>query len=374
VLAGPFRGWRGDLAGRPRAHRNVIALAAVPWLAAAIYFDAGRIPFRPNVKGLALLLALAAVALAWGIAGRVVRARTNRRLLLSLSSGFNGALVAALLVGIIVPVVVVLDDGLRSLPWVATALLGRGVNSGVTPLSDTGQLLSSPLVEALGLYALAAAGAMVAARRRDWTPMLWFVSATVMGALAVGRLGTTHYFAPAYTLAIVPALGALRALGRGAPVAVAAALALIIAPQIPSVRRDLAAPAISQPTIAALPHFVRPGEVALTDPSEPLPDTLYASLLARYVEWAPPYPYRTLPTDVQAQWAMRVEHLRPRWYLSRRPLPAAAASTAIGDYTVSVRRPSRVGDYLAYRVLDGPGVDRPLPRSRPPGAPTIAAP
>jgi hypothetical protein len=190
-----------------------------------------------------------------------------------------------------------------------------------------------------------------------------------MGILAYGRLGATHYFAPAYALSIIPALGLARRFGRYAPLAVAALVLAVWIPQrgVPNERPNSKDVPVAE--LAALERMLPPHAVALTPTLEALPDTLYAGLVESYVRWMPPYPFRTLPASTLSEWTMNVEHTRPRYFVSPGPLTSAM----FGDYTVSLASAHRIGPrYVVYRLVSGPGVSTPLPSSPPAGAPEIA--
>jgi hypothetical protein len=378
VLGGPFPNWRERVLTWARTRRRAIAAVSVAWLTIAVYFDVSQLSRRPSAKGVALVLTAAAVAVAWASLGKLAPGGLHIRAVAALSA-FNGALVGAFLIGVLIPVGLILTDGLQSLVWIANALLGRGINQGVTHLTNYGSLLQFPLLQALIVFGLGAVAAAAGAMRRDWAPALWFLASAVMGVLAVERLGATHYFAPAYVLAIVPALGLLRRMGRFvAPVAAAALVLGIAIPQIQHlsdyrIAAD-ARTATVRSTQQALERAVTPGKVAFTVPNTLLPDSFYSALVAVYVEWMPPYPYRALPAAPVGEWTATELRLKPSLYLSDQPLPEGARTLTIGDFTVRPDHPQPIGSYLGYQIVSGAGLDRPTPATRPAGAPQISPP
>lgn len=378
LLAGPFPGWPGRLRAALRRRRTLVVLAAAAWAALAVYFDSSRLSSHVNVKGLALIAASATLAGAWLLVGRVLAQRVPSRVA-SAAGDFNGALVAAFVLGLLVPVVIVLDDGVQAVVWTANAALGRGVNEGIGHFTDWGSLLHFPLLGGLVVYVLAGVGAIVGLGRRDWSPLLWFLASTGMTLLAIERIGTTHYFAPGYALAIVPALGLLQRLRPAGPALAVALAVVVIWPQFEhrgdERRQAEALVRAGTATEASLASRLGPHEIALTSADAFLPDTLYNRLVEIYVLWTPPYPYRTMPQTAEAEWSAGVLHLKPRLYLTTVPLPPSGAATiSTGDYVVRSAPVAPVGEYHAYRIVSGPGIDRPAPTTPPPGAPAIEQP
>ena len=144
------------------------------------------------IAAIALLLGLAAGALVLSErAPHVIRV--------------TGAVVAALCLGLLLPATASpCTDTLAGIAEIARTATGGGVNSYSGVETGQPQDLVGPLLrQTTVLFALAAIAAVIGWRRGDVRPAVWLLGATVLGAMALARLGTPHYFAPSFLLAVL---------------------------------------------------------------------------------------------------------------------------------------------------------------------------
>src|SRR5439155_878987 len=80
-------------------------------------------------------------------------------------------------------------------------------------------LFEFPIRSATLVLALAVAGAIVGARRRILWPTLLALGALLLAVLAAARLSYPNYYAPAFAVAIPPALWFLKARRTSVPLA-----------------------------------------------------------------------------------------------------------------------------------------------------------
>jgi hypothetical protein len=337
--------WRRAVGAWLRRYRIPLSVFAVVWVAFCVILDRNRIPFTMTPHQRLMLIGLAGAYVLYLLAVALAARPGLSRLARGPLRPVGAVLVTAFAIGIVLPTTVVIDNLPLMLVKIAGGLTGGGVNQGVSLFTlHWGELVHGPLVEALVVFGVATVAAAVGVARRDLRPLIWWSGAAVTGVMALARLGTTHYFAPAYVLSIPPALWlAQRAPRRLAPVAALALAAFVFVP----VLRNLSVPDDSAKhqeqqaaAIAALEQRLlpQPGEVALTDDyTTPAPDARYFGLVQQYVTWTPDYPYRLLlDTNIGLQTAER-RHLRPTYYIGSLPLSVAHQKTlklAFGTYVV----------------------------------------
>jgi hypothetical protein len=366
----PTAAWRGDFSAGLRAwlrrYRVPLALSAGLWVFFCIVFWPARIPFGLTHEqqtlllelGSALLLYLGVVVLYTKTPLRDVRPRVL--------SPFGLILVSALLVGVLLPATLFVDDLPEMLVKITDGLAGRGVNQGVEPFTLTwGTLVEGPLAYTVVLFGIAAVAAVVGAVRRDPLPVLWFAGAAATGAMALARLGTPHYFQPAYVLSIPAALWLVRALPRRVDWAAATALVLVmVVPTAIHIRQPATAAEQQVRQGAAMSGLVdrfveEPGHIALADDYAPSADVRWYSLVGQYLAWVPSYPYRVLPVTASGS-QLSDRHVLPTYYVGQRSFTTdRTLTTSFGAYEVL---PVAAGaeNVGAARLVRGPGVDRPF--------------
>jgi hypothetical protein len=362
VLRAPPADWwpslRQQTVAFVRRRRRIVVGVALAPLAVALVFNAERIPFTPTSDQLvAVAVPLFVIGdcllLAW-----VLRAfpTVARRL------AFAGAVGAAYVAGAALPVLLMVPEGLQAAANIADALQGRGINENAEPVSVP---FSRLLEDDLELQFIVFVGAGIAAvwglLRRDVVPGLWFSGALVLGLMAQSRLGSVHYYIPAFMLAVPGLLWLISDAGRRRPSLLVWPLLLLIA--YPSFRDRHAtadeAERLAQtaaPSLAALEARLQPGEVAFTPSAWPDADTRYFELVHRYTYSGPAYPYRFLPGASDAANLATERGLRFRYYTGPAIFhvsgEADVALEGLGTY--HVRRLDDVP--LAVELLAGPGV------------------
>lgn len=359
----PEPGWCerlwGDAAAFVRRRRFLVGASVLVWLVLVVTFNRPRVPFTPTRTQLSLVAVAGGVLIVYIAATVAVARRDALRPLRGLFSTFYAGLATAAAVGIALPAVIVLEDGLQMLVVVAKSLTGSGVNEDVQPFTaPVDQLTSFPLRQAAFVFVLAGIAAVLGLVRREPVPVVLFAGAMVLAVMAQARLAATHYFAPAYVLSIPAALWLFRA--RGGPRAsllVWPIIAFIVYPQFENRRgADLATSSFAAreaPALRLVERRLQPGEVGLVAPSWPHPDSRYFESVRFWVEHAPDFRYRILP-DSPTTLTFATEHgLRPRYYVG------PAATTVVGTMpiqlttgTYSARRLPGVAD--AVELLSGP--------------------
>lgn len=225
----PPAGWMEAL--RRRASRlplRVPALAAAAWIAlgVAVTVLAGPDPDADDTLAVAIGLLTAAVVAAAGVAAF---ARTR----FAEHARAAAVIVAALIVGAVVPNLLYAGVVPTMLREIAATLSGGRVNSTI-------ELFSGAIVPPRPwwpILALAAVGLALALRRGERESLLWAAGAVAMGVLAAARYGVVHYWAPTVVLAIPLALRALARPGRPPhPLALALVALMLVAPVRASLR------------------------------------------------------------------------------------------------------------------------------------------
>ena len=378
LLRPPEPGWPGRLSVRVRTFlarfRVPLAVGAAVWIAFAVTFNAPRYPFYTNDSEVRLIEQVAVafvvyLALALGVrklAGRAPGARGAGRVF----SPFAALVAAVLGLGIVLPATMFVDDGLVMLVKIKEGLTGTGINQNVKPFSlPLEQFAHWPLRQAVVVFALAALAALIGLVERDLRPVLWFSGATVVGIMAAARLGTVHYFAPAYVLSIPPALSlARRRRGVAAAAAVTALVAYVLVPQLHHLRTN--ARLAQQDELRAAEarsiadEVLKPNQVALAQPLfSANPDIRWFELVERQTSFKPSYPYRFLPDSAAGLQAARERGLYPAYYIDRSVLHVHRETRQLlgigGPYVV--RPLPQYANTLVgvLQLVSGPAIDRP---------------
>jgi hypothetical protein len=363
VLRAPEADWWPTLRAQTVAfvHRRKRAVAAVAFLMVllAIVFNAARIPFTPTSDQLVaasvpLFVVADCLLLAW-----VLRSFSP---LLARRLAFAGAVGAAFVAGAALPVLLMLPEGLQAVANIGDAVRGQGINEGAEPVSvPFSRLLEDDLELPFIVFCFAGVAAIRGLLRRDIVPLLWFSGAVVLGLMAQSRLGSVHYYIPAFMLAAAGLLWLISDAGRRRPwVLVWVLLAVIVYPSFRD-RHATGAEAerlvrIAEPSLTGLDARLVDGEVAFTPSAWPDADTRYFELVHRYTYSGPTYPYRFLPGAQDASALATDRGLRFRYYTG----PAIFHVSGEADVeldglgTYHVRRLPDVP--LAVELLSGPGV------------------
>ena len=282
-----------------RRHRTLAALVIGLWATAAAVLNRGQVyvvTTAEAVTAVALMLGVAAISLAWlERAPRAVRV--------------TAVVISSFCCGLLVSASFAIHDGIAGIAEVARTATGGGVNANEGVEAGNVRALFEPLLRQMTLlFALAGVAAAIGWRRGDVRPAVWFASATVLGGMALGRLGTPHYFAPTFVLSVLGVLWLCSRLGRIAGVILAAALAVWIV-GVQFRYRDGSADALASMRATAGPVYQRElGRLAddsvILTPSQhiylPVPDTHYFEFVRPYVVRTSKARYRTLPATSDA--------------------------------------------------------------------------
>jgi hypothetical protein len=328
--------WRPPDGLPPPPSRRTLLAVLVPWILLAILFNVARAPFSLTGAQWLVLAALAAItALAIGAA--------------ALRSALRpfGLLVGAFSAGLLIPVTLDIPDGFQALVNVVKAATGRGVSAGVdsfsTPFSDLGGIVGSRVVV---LFLLAAVAAAVGLYRRQPEPVVWFAGVVVMIVLAFARPPNTHYFAPAFVLAVPSVLWLVQRTPRSrAPILLWPVVILLVWPAFrerntPAIEAERFA-ALVAPTKRKIDRRLQPGEVALAPSYWPFADVRYFELVQIYAAYSPAYPYRYLPTTRAAREFSTQRGWRPRYFIGPQALRIN------GEQRVNL---AEFGEYTARRL------------------------
>ncbi len=372
LLRPPAQGWPRKLAARSwaclRRRRRLLIPLAAGWLALAVTFNRSRFPLDTYAfehrlfAGAAVLFsgyALLSLTLAW-LAPDSWPAR--------LFSPFVAALGLLLAGGMIAPATFFLDDGLLMLWKIEQGLTGGGINESVEPFAiDWGLLGRWPLRQALMVFAVATLAAAVGIAHRQPAPALWYAGAATTGTMAAARLGTWHYFAPAFVLSIPAALWLLRRRGLLGAATAAVLVAYVFLPQLEDVTHEARAARAQEGRALAAERMVRgllrPGQVVLTD-IDTLADVRWLGLGETFISFKPPYPYRFLPDAPSARRVSQERGLRFAYLLtsaerSPRPRRAWRMLGVGGRYLVEPLPRTSDPNLALFKLIAGEGVDRP---------------
>ncbi len=285
-------------------HRLLVVLVLVLWVVTGVALNRGQgypVTTSDVITSLALLGGLAAGALA--LTSRVpyvVRVA--------------GVVTTAFCAGLVLPATLAAHDTVAAITEIARTATGGGVNSYTGVETGSPRDLFGPLLrQTTVLYALAVVAAIVGWRRADIRPAVWLLGATSLGAMALARLGTPHYFAPSFLLSVLAVAWLCSRVNRVAGLILASALAVWIV-GVQFRHRDgntdvfLALREQAEPVYEQEVGQLGPGSALLT-PSEhlylPVPDTHYFEFVRPHVARTPKVDYRTLPaTQPGAEFAL----------------------------------------------------------------------
>jgi hypothetical protein len=381
----PQPGWGATFVARTRAaiarHRYLLATVAGLWLVLVIAFNSSQLPATTGswlypdgtkTSGEIRRLVLEIVLFLGGYAALALAAqRSGTWLIRRLFDPFVAVLFWALLIGVVLPGTLVIRDGLTMLVSIRNGLTGGGVNSSVnvTPFAHSwSNLVHWPLQQFLVIFALAALAAVIALRRRELGPTLWFTGAAVAAIFAAARYGTLHYWAPAFVLSIPPLLWLCRRLGAIGIVGAAALSLYVLVPAVQNVRIGAHRAARQEQTMivwdAAAARLVKRGQVALGAPYvAPVPDIPYMDLVRLWVEVPPPRTYQFVSAREQGLFIAAAQRTKVAYYFGGLAYRVKHVETLelipghkyVVEPLLAYRRPG----FGVLRLIHGDGVDRP---------------
>ena len=323
ALRPPDPGWTRALARLVSRHRRPLAIGLGAWVLLALLVNLTAAP--PEARPLLELLAgLGATALACAAAWFLLR-ETSAAGRVAIGIGA----VAAGAAGLVVPNLLYASFPAPMVRWIVITASGGGVNAGARPALNPVDVLEPWTA----LVIVAAIGALLAARAREWASLLWAVGALAMGLLAFLRYGELHYYAPAIAL-LVPL--ALCTLGQITPrpgvLAGALTVALLAVPYRVGIDTARDRGTIAEST-ARVNRWVEArlgeGEVALTELESS--DSRYFYIVRIYAPEGSPEPaYRFLPASHEAAAYVRERGLRVRWLVTGAPVDADALLSGLG--------------------------------------------
>jgi hypothetical protein len=253
--------------------------------------------------------------------------------------------------GLLVPVVIGGRDGAAALVAIGRTALGGGVNSDISFFESASSVFGLQLRQTVVVVGLAGIAAVVGLRSRDYRPAVLFAGSVSLAALAAGRLGTPHYFAPTFALALLPVLWLARRTSPVGPALLALLVVWVVGVQVryrDGSATTLAATeaAVAEPLARALDRL-EPGEVVLT-PSEhlnfPAPDTQYFEFVRAYATYTPARRYRSLPASANGLAFLEARGLRAAFYVGPPISDLEQAPTA----RIVPGTPA-----IVYRIVDG---------------------
>ena len=346
----PLGPWRDALVIRTRnvavRLRIPLALAASAWIVLIVIFNRSRLPSpfgdwrypngtHTNADIRRLVLEILVVLIGYTALALVAR-RIRSRIVRRLFDPFVAVLLWSLVVGVVLPGTLVIEDGLAMLVSIHDGLTGGGVNTSVyvTPFAHAwNNLVHWPLQQFLVLFGLAAVAVVVGVRRGELGPALWFTAAAAAALFAAARLGTRHYWAPAYVLSVPPALWLCRQLRL---VGAVGAAGLVLYVFVPGARRRARRSRPSPPADAwASPvwnatadRLLKPAEIALAPPYvAPVEDVPYLDLVGLWVESPPQRTYRFVSAREQGLQVASVQRAKVAYYFGPLALGINRAET-----------------------------------------------
>jgi len=346
--------------GFVHAHRVGVWSLVGLWLVLAVLLNWDRFPFHPTGAQLrATLVVLALGGLAVGLAEAVARFRAPP-LVRRVASRFNALLVVSFVAGLLIPVTLDVQDGMRTFVAIGRNMSGQGVQEGIepfsTPISAFADIVGTP---AAFVFLFAAVAGTVGALRREPVPVIWAVAALSTAVFAYARPPNVHYFAPAFVFSALALLWLLQREPRARVPALAWLIVLYVAWPAWDNRLNAAAEQERLATgVASAKQYVNshlaPGEFALVPSYWPFADARYFELVQIYVDYSPQYPYRYLPATGAVRSFEQARQMRPRFYVG--PLASdltVAKEVELGDlgrYTIVPR------EGLVAEIVAGPGV------------------
>jgi len=372
----PGSGWGNAFieSGRRWLRRYRVPLLAffAVWLVFCATFDRSRVPLDLNRSQTLAVSVVAGVPLAYAAMVAILfRARPLRRIARGPLGPLGPVLAAAFAAGLLLPGTFAINDLPEMLVRMGRSLRHGGVDRLAPGVAGSwSELGHTPVLQALILLAVAGVASGIGLVVREAGPSLWFGGSAATFLMATSHVGPASNFAPAFVLSIPPALWLARRMPRPAPPI--AALALVALAFIPALR-DLPKPRdaarLQERRWAAIDAIgakviTKPGIVALSDDSAPIPDVRWHDYVQQVVSWTPAYPYRFLPDSQLALDTAGREHLLPAYYIGSLPVGLTKTETVplqFGSYTLQPV-PSDTFPGLEVgtaRLLAGPGIDRP---------------
>jgi hypothetical protein len=353
----------GRARGFVRAHRVAAGSIGGLWLALAVVLNWDRFPFDPSSAQVGVTLSLLAVGLAAVGLAEAAASFSVPPLVRRVASRFHAVLVVSFIGGLLIPVTLDVQDGMRALVYIVRNVSGRGVQAGIepfsTPLSALDGIVGTPIVFA---FLLAVLAGVMGALRREPVPVVWAVAALATGVFAYARPPNVHYFAPAFVFSALALLWLLQRESRSRVPLLAWALVLYLVWPAWDNRFDAAeeqerlvagVASAKQYTDARL----APGEFALVPSYWPFADARYFELVQISVEHSPEYPYRYLPATAAVRSFEQARQMRPRFSIGLQASDLDSATQVelgdLGRYTIV----PRAG--LVAEIVAGPGVTEP---------------
>ena len=332
----PEAGWTRPLIGGAgrwmRRHIYWLVPVVAAWVYLCVVFNRDRLPVFTNDMQRHVVENWGAV-----LGGFVVLGAIADRFQLPgasrLFSRFTALVALAFTAGFALPVTLILDDGIQSVAAMWDSLTGGNVNANIPAFADFTfrSLFEFPIRSATLVLALAIAGAIVGARRQIWWPTLLALGALLLAVLAAARLSYPNYYAPAFAVAIPPALWFLKARRTSVPLVGWAVVLAVIVPVFLHLDRSVK----SEEAVNAAAHdlaaqLLKPGEVILAPYDIPIEDVRYDELVDGFVDYVPStYPYRFLPIGSPR---ITERHLTPRYYVA----PAAEITSVSSGSSVDL--------------------------------------
>jgi hypothetical protein len=300
----PDSGWssalRNDAGDRIRCRRRFVVAVVAAWLALCVAFNLGRHGGLPHASNLGLVGA-GVLLVAVFAACAFVAARRGNPLARRVFHPFYLAAVAALLVGMVLPATLILDQLPQVLLSIWQTSRGSGLNSSVEPFQyfTFGSLAHYPLLADVVAVALAVAAAATGFRRGVYWPTPLALGAVVLVVEAAARLRFDLYYAPAFAVSLPGALWLLRTSGMriGAAVGTVAVAVLFVA----ALLHPRWSPGAEEQVNAAahrLAARLGPGAIAVPAASLlPIEEVRYDTLVVQYTHEAPAVDYRFVQAD-----------------------------------------------------------------------------
>ena len=341
--------------------RLVIALGGV-WLVLVVLLNWDRFPFEPTgaqVRVPALLFAAVALVV---VAAEVIT-RRRIRVLVRVLNRFHAVLAVSFVAGLLLPVTLDVQDGVRALVYIVRNTSGEGVQEGIepfsTPLSAVEGLIGR---QAAVLLALGLVAGVVGLIRRRPVPVVWAFASLCAFVFAFARPPNVHYFAPAFVFAAFALLWLVKSERRLRVPALAWIVVLYLLMPAWDGRKGTAAEQerlaeLVRPATAYADANLRPGEVAIVPSYWPFADARYFELVEIYVAHSPQYPYRYLPaTSAAGSYAQRTG-VRPRFFIGPQATSLAGQQPVeLGELGTFTLAPA---EGLVARVVGGPGLTEP---------------
>ena len=370
VLAAIWRhpppGWwgvlRSDARSWLRRQRAWLIPLTIVLAVLALVLNVRRLPWNPTAEQLTAVLVPAFIVgdflgLAW-----LVRRFGAPRWLRVVLDPWYGVLGAAVFAGLAIPIVLSIPDGMQAMISIEKGLSGEGINETIPLFSaPLDRLLDPPLRQALLVFLLAGAAALVGLVQREPLPVVWFLGAAILGVMAEARLAAIHYFAPAYVVSLWGAFWLLRRARLGtAPIIATVLVAYVVWPAVRdrhALPYDPGLAGVAAPPLRALEAKLRPTELGLTPSYWPDPDTRYFDVVEPYMSYTPEYPYRFVSDSGRAPEFAEERGLRLRYYTGPLARNFTGTQLILGEIGTFRARPVP-GVPDTVELLTGPGTGR----------------